>query len=153
MTYEQTEVVQSSGVQEMNERLRRRIYEVREYIQKMTFENQKIEEGVISNQYLEREEEITLKRRDVQTHYPTYEGKRHLSSNLEAMVEKMHGRQEESLKRVRRQEEDIQRRNMESRMNMSSMEGRLGSMEGRMRKTGMNSYYSPPARTFYSPNR
>lgn len=45
----------------MNERLRRRIFEVREFIQKMTYENQRIEEGIISNQYME--EEYQMRRR------------------------------------------------------------------------------------------
>lgn len=33
----ETEIVKYSGYREMNERLRRRIFEVREFIQKMTF--------------------------------------------------------------------------------------------------------------------
>jgi hypothetical protein len=79
--YERTETFKSSGYKEMNERLRRRIYEVREYIQKMTFENQKIEEGMIANQYREQEEEYVA-RRNMYYSPPAYEGKRQYTSNL-----------------------------------------------------------------------
>ena len=78
----------------------------------MTFENQKIEEGLISSQYMQQEEEMLLRRKELQTQYPVYEGKRHTSPNLEAMLEKIHDKQEEAWRRVRRQEDDIQRRNM-----------------------------------------
>lgn len=53
------------------------------------------------------------------------------------MMTKMHDKQEEAWRRVRRQEEDIERRNQEARS----------------RKSGNFTYYSPKARTYYSPPR
>lgn len=90
---EHTEV-RTSGYREMNERLRRRIFEVREYIQKMTYENQRIEEGIISNQYAE--DEYQIRRREAPLPQPpVYEGRRYYntSSNFEAMVAKLHDKQ------------------------------------------------------------
>lgn len=135
---EQTEVVKSSGYREMNERLRRRIFEVREFIQKMTFENQRIEEGIISNQYIE--EDYQLRRREA-VQQPVYEGRRfnNTSSNFESMVAKLHDKQEEAWRRVRRQEEEIDRRNMDARSRKSN--------------TNAFTYYSPKPRTYYSPNK
>ena len=90
---------------------------------------------------MQQEEEILHKRKDMMTHYPAYEGKRS-GIGLEAMISKIHEKQEDAWRRVKRQEEDIQRRNMDSRM----------------RRTGFRTYYSPnqhhtATRTFYSPNR
>jgi hypothetical protein len=124
----------------MNERLRRRIYEVREFIQKMTFENQRIEEGIISNQYME--EEYQLRRRsEAPVQQPVYEGRRYnnTSSNFESMVSKLHDKQEEAWRKVRRQEEEIDRRNMDAR--------------SRKGNTNAFTYYSPKPRTYYSPNK
>jgi hypothetical protein len=116
----------------MNERLRRRIFEVREFIQKMTFENQRIEEGIISNQYME-EEYYSRRREQPAPQQPVYEGRKlyNTSSNFETMVAKLHEKQEEALRRVRRQEEEIDRRNMDARS----------------RRT------NPGAFTYYSPSR
>jgi hypothetical protein len=58
----------------MNDRLRKRIFEVREFIQKMTYENQKIEGGIISNEYTREEVEFQRTRREVEQ--PVYEGRR-----------------------------------------------------------------------------
>lgn len=68
---------------------------------------------------------------------PVYEGKRYNMTNFESMMTKMHDKQEEAWRRVRRQEEDIERRNQEARG----------------RKSGNFTYYSPKARTYYSPTR
>ena len=68
----------------------------------MTFENQKIEEGIISHQYMQQEEEIMAKRRELQAHSPVYEGKRY-GTNFETMIEKLHDRQEDAWRKVRRQ--------------------------------------------------
>ena len=72
----------------------------------------------------------------MQMNYPDYGGKRY-GTNFQTMIERMHDKQEQALRRVRRQEQDIQRRNMDSKM----------------RRTGMRTYQSPNTRTFYSPNR
>jgi len=104
----------------------------------MTFENQRIEEGIISNQYIE--EEHQLRRREA-IQQPVYEGRRmhNTSSNFEAMVSKLHDKQEEAWRRVRRQEEEIERRNMDAR--------------SRKGNTNAFTYYSPKPRTYYSPNK
>lgn len=104
-TVDHTQVIKTSGYREMNERLRRRIFEVREFIQKMTFENQRIEEGVISNQYME-EEYYSRRREQPLPQQPVYEGRKmySTSSNFESMVAKLHQKQDEAWRRVRRQE-------------------------------------------------
>lgn len=132
---ESTEI-RMSGYREMNERLRRRIYEVREYIQKMTYENQRIEEGIISNQYVE--EEALIRRKEAVQAVPTYEGRRMNRTGLEGLVQRVHEKYDEAERRAKRQVEDIDRRNSEVR--------------SRMGKT-TNTYYSPKARTYFSPNR
>jgi flagellar biosynthesis/type III secretory pathway chaperone len=142
-TVEQVEVVKSSGYREMNERLRRRIFEVREFIQKMTFENQRIEEGIISNQYIEEEYQLRRREAPVPQQQPVYEGRRfyNTSSNFESMVAKLHDKQEEAWRKVRRQEDEIERRNNDAR----SRKGNTNS--------NAFTYYSPKPRTYYSPNK
>lgn len=46
--------MKNGSTREMNERLKRRIHEVREYIQKMTIENKKIEENLFYNSKIGR---------------------------------------------------------------------------------------------------
>ena len=121
---------------QMNERLRRRIYEIREYIQKMTYENQRIEEGIVSNQYMHHQEDYLRRHKEMVT--PLHEPKRYNMTGFEAMVSRLHEKQDEAWRRVKRQEEDIERRNMEVR----TRKGLTGA-----------SFYSPKARTYYSPGR
>ena len=58
-------------------------------------------------------------------------------TNLENMIGKIHDKQEEAWRRVKRQEEDIERRNKETRM----------------RKSNMQTFYSPKSRTYYTQKR
>jgi 23S rRNA maturation mini-RNase III len=61
------------------------------------------------------------------------------SSHFEAMVGKLHQKQEEAWRRVRRQEEEIEKRNMDARSKRVN--------------TNAFTYYSPKPRTYYSPNK
>jgi hypothetical protein len=109
---------------------------VREYIQKMTYENQRIEEGIISNQYIE--EEALIRRKEAVQVVPTYDGRRLNRTGFEGLVQRVHEKYDEAERGAKRQVEDIDRRNSEVR--------------SRMGKTA-NTYYSPKARTYFSPNR
>jgi hypothetical protein len=77
-----------------------------------------------------------LRRREI-PQQPVYEGRKYNSSNFETMVAKLHDKQEEAWRRVRRQEEDIDRRNIDARS----------------RKGNTLTYYSPNPKTYYSPKK
>jgi hypothetical protein len=60
----------------------------------MTFENQKIEEGIISNQYSQQEEDFHHKRREIYTQSPVYEGRKNYLTSFDTLVGKLHEKQE-----------------------------------------------------------